>query len=462
MKVLENKKIKYGIIGLGIILVASLIITLEVLSNKKEEQQNKSVKLVVTKKEMESINNFMGEFYSNLNNNDLKKAQDMSKVDILNIAPDKKEYPNEIIEPSKSYMIKKIKDNKYKIKGLETTKLNNDLVSKRESTYLIEKVNKKFYITKFNYEFEKAVLIPEIQLIGRDDIIYRTSHGIVAVIGENIDLKSNRFTIALKYTGSKPEEFVHTFAEIEGSKQSNTLKLIYAISDKGIKLVVDSTEVRRIDGDAVILLSGDAKEEKTIARIDYVGISELNNVLAGKVNLMEGTEEVSKYYAPLNLMPKDEDKRITLPAQHRLNIDIQPNFKKKADSMSIHIESITYDNIKGLWIKGIAISTQDIIMNFKDTSDTNKKIDQLKLYNPYRYQLLDFSDKSIYEKSLYQDIPSVFELHSDVKLTYNDNIVKLFIFNVPIYIDLLTGKEVQVNEERFKAKLVGSEVKFDE
>ncbi|HDR7255275.1 TPA: hypothetical protein QCW96_004662 [Bacillus pacificus] len=449
---IKNKKIKYVIIAVTVILLASFIMYLETLTSKKEEQAAKGGTPQITKSEKEFVTKFIVDFYTFLNENEFPKAQALSQVDLNDIHPGKKENQDEKIELPKAYSINKLTPSKYKVVGLEKIKLDTQTVGKRKSTYLIEEKNSKYYITKFSYTFEKEMLEPEIKLIGQNMNMYSVPHGKVELIGEAVDDKQKRFTVAIKYTGSKPEQFVHTFTSVGDMQNSNNLNLLYGISDNGVKLFPDQTEVRRIDGDVVVLFSGDAKEEKLISRIDYAQLESINKVLAGEIQLDKDQVKEFDDYIPLNISGTENNPPIILPEQNHLNIDIKPDFEKKTDSTTIHIDSITYDNTKGMQIKGYAVNNKDAVINIEENvENTDKKVDQIKVYSPYQYQMINFDTESIYEKNLYQNINSAFLLKSKVKLTDDDYILKLNLFNVTFGIDLKTGKEVQLDENNFKS-----------
>lgn len=454
MKVIKNKKVKYALIAASILIVLSVIVSLEYISSKKEEQRAKGVPLQVSKGEKELLGKFMGEFYKYMNSNDLIKAQALTKIKINDIHPGKQENSSETIEGPKAYSIKKLKDKKFKVVGSEQIKGNNAIISKRKSTYIVEAIESKYYITKFNYEFEKQILQPEISLIKHNAIVYNLSHGAVSLIGENIDTKDKKFTVALKYRGSKPQEFVHTFATINENQNKSNLKLLYAISDKGVKLLPKSTEVRREDKDVIVLFTGDAKEETDIARIDIATIENIGDILSGKVNLTEKDAQKTDFYFPITLIPKDDEKKIKIAEQLHQNIDIKPKFIKKTEGLELHIDSVTYDNTKGLVVKGEAISRTDRILNFDESS--KEQVDQLKVYAPYQYEMVKFKEGSTYEKNLYQGIASAFVLKSNVKLTGDNKVIKLNLFNVPFYLDLKTGKEGAAGGNDFKELEEGS------
>ncbi|MBG9749524.1 hypothetical protein ABD81_29955 [Bacillus thuringiensis] len=449
--IFRNKKFKYGFFGVLIVLAIALVLYLENLSAEKEEIRSKGGPPQITKSEKELMTKFMTDFFTFLNNNEVAKAQAVSKVEINEIHPAKKEYPDETITASNSYSISKIGETKFKVVGSEKIKNDNETIGKRKSTYVIEELNSKYYITKFKYEFEKEMLEPEIKLIKQHSLLYTPSHGKVELIGEIIDPQQKRFNVAIKYKGSQPEQFIHTFASIGDSQTGNNLNLLYGISDNGVKLFADQTEVRKYKDDVVVIFSGDAKEEKNLSRIDYISSDSLNKVLSGDIQLDKEQVKQLNDYAPVNLIGKDEKNLITIPEQNHLNIDIKPDFNKETAATNIHIDSIVYDNIKGMVVKGYAINKSDLVLNFDESTQEKQKVDQLKVYSPYQFEMIKFDDDSVYEKNLYQHINSAFVLRSKVKLTEDDSVVKFNLFNVPFCIDLKTGKELPIDANEFKS-----------
>ncbi|MGR9635519.1 hypothetical protein ACU82A_31645 [Bacillus cereus] len=88
--IFKNKKFKYGLFGILIVLAIALVLYLENLSSEKEDLRSKGGPPQITKSEKELMTKFMTDFFTFLNNNEIPKAQAVSKVEINEIHPAKK------------------------------------------------------------------------------------------------------------------------------------------------------------------------------------------------------------------------------------------------------------------------------------------------------------------------------------------------------------------------------------
>lgn len=132
--IFKNKKFKYGLFGILIVLAIALVLYLENLSSEKEDLRSKE-DLHRLQKRKGTNDKIYDWFLYVLNNNEIPKAQAVSKVEINEIHPAKKEYPDETITAPNSYSISKIGETKFKVVGSEKLKtITRQLVNVRVHT----------------------------------------------------------------------------------------------------------------------------------------------------------------------------------------------------------------------------------------------------------------------------------------------------------------------------------------